>query len=188
MTAICIASGSSLTQEDVDYCRGKGKVYVVSDCYKLAPWADVLYSCDERWWRHHDGVPDFKGEKWTLDPHAAANHAVNLIGTCEDAWSLNPEAVAKGGSSGFQCLNLAVLQGAKRVILLGYDTKIGADGRRHFFGDHQSDSLNVESEYHLWLLYYQKAAPLIPVPVINCTVDTALDCFPRENLRNALIP
>lgn len=185
-TAICIASGPSLTQADVDYCRGKGKVYVVNDGYRLAPWADVLYACDDRWWKFHAGVTEFKGERWTLDPHAASRYGINLIGTCEDEWSDKPDCIAKGGNSGFQCLNLAILQGATRVILLGYDMKMGPNQRRHWFGDHQSDSLNVDSEYERWVLYFNAAAKIIKTEVINCTADTALECFPKKALRDAI--
>ena len=49
-TAVCIASGPSLTQADVDYVRGKARVIVVNNGYLLAPWADVLYAADARWW------------------------------------------------------------------------------------------------------------------------------------------
>ncbi len=45
-TVVCIASGPSLTQSQVDYCRGKARVAVVNNNWEKAPWADVLYGAD----------------------------------------------------------------------------------------------------------------------------------------------
>lgn len=182
MTAICIASGPSLTQEDVDYCRGKGRVYVVNDTYRLAPWADVLYACDKAWWDHHEGT-EFQGEKWTVNYTASRRWDLNRIGLVGGAWSNNPDAVASGANSGFQALNLAVIQGAARVILLGYD--FGADEKKHWFGDHP-DPLKKNSDYAQWIKCMNRAAPKIPVPVINCSRRSAIECFPKHDLREVL--
>ena len=109
MLAICIASGPSLTQEDVDYCRGKGKVYAVNNVYTLAPWADVLYACDQAWWDEHNGVPDFAGQKWTIDRIAAKNYGLNRIGIANGShWSNIPGEIALGMNSGFQALKDAL--------------------------------------------------------------------------------
>ena len=43
------------------YVQGKARVIAVNDAWRLAPWADILYACDGRWWRHHKGVPEFTG-------------------------------------------------------------------------------------------------------------------------------
>jgi hypothetical protein len=76
--AICIASGPSLTGDDLALCKQSGRtVYAVNDVYKVAPWADVLYAADTDWWDYHQGVPDFQGERWGCDPR------------CCDRWGLN---------------------------------------------------------------------------------------------------
>lgn len=185
MRAICIASGPSLTQEDVDYCRGKGKVYVVNDAWRLAPWADVLYAADEAWWEHHKGVPEFAGEKWTVDRPAAKKYGLNHIGLAMGAaWSSWPGEVAYGCNSGFQTLNLSVIQGASEVVILGYDMGM-TGGRKHFFGDHPG-ALNRGMKFEEWIKRFNRAAPLIEVPVINCSRETALTCFPRRALEDVL--
>ena len=69
-TAICIASGPSLTQEDVDYCRGRGRIYAVNDVYRLAPWADVLFACDLAWWKRYGPVLSFSGLRLSTDKNA----------------------------------------------------------------------------------------------------------------------
>ncbi len=189
-TVICIASGPSLTAKDVDYCRGKGRVYVTNNGFFLAPWADVLYACDGRWWDHyHKQVAEnFKGEKWTIDDAAAVKYGINTMGVLNDAiWSDDPRAITLGGNSGHQMLNLACVQGAEKVILLGYDMKLRKDGIRHWHGNHDNALLQTDPiEYVNWCQNFKEAMPFIKVPVINCTRDTALECFPRAELRDVL--
>lgn len=184
MQVVCVASGPSLTPEDVEYCKGKAKVYVVNDCYKLAPWADVLYACDKEWWDHHGGVPDFKGQKWTLTKESANKYNLNWINCIYGRnWSNDPNFIVSGGNSGFQCLNLAVLHGATEVILLGYD--MGHTGKKHWFGEHPK-ALQRGSNYTGWVKHFIRASSEIPVPVVNCSRETAIPCFPRKQLREVL--
>ncbi len=50
-TILCVASGPSLTQEDVDYCRGKVDAAIaVNTSYQRVPWAYALYAADAHWW------------------------------------------------------------------------------------------------------------------------------------------
>lgn len=179
MLTVCIASGASLTQEDVDLCKGQ-RVYVVNDCYKLAPWADLLYAADTQWWEHHKGVEGFKGEKWTVSHEAEKKYGINRIDYKSNLVWGDGEILATGGNSGFQVLNLAVMRGATKVILLGYDM-----GGKHWFGDHPPH-MRKNSPYGDWIKNFNKAAPLISVPVINCTRNTALECFPRMELQDVL--
>lgn len=184
MIAVCIASGSSLTQADVNYCRGKAKVYVVNDNYKLAPWADVLYAADTDWWEYHNGVPSFQGEKWTVSHEASKKYDLNRIDYKPKAvWSKDKSYIATGRNSGFQAINLAELQGATKIILLGYD--MGFTDKKHWFGDHPPQ-INRGSKYEEWIELFNQAAPHITAEVINCTPNSRLTCFKSGVLRECL--
>ena len=55
MRFVCIASGPSLTPEDVQAVKewrdaGKGKVIVVNTTFRAAPWADAMFAMDAKWW------------------------------------------------------------------------------------------------------------------------------------------
>lgn len=183
-TAICIASGPSLTQEDVDFCRGKGKVYVVKECKDLAPWADVLYAADGDWWERENGCPDFTGDKWTVHPEAAKKYGLKCIDyKPQDTWSFEQDWIATGGNSGFQALNLAVLHGASRVVLLGYD--MGFVKNKHWWTGKKDRPIRC-SNYQEWIEKFNKAAPLIPVPVLNASRLSNLKCFPRVKIMDVL--
>jgi hypothetical protein len=106
--------------------------------------------------------------------------------------STDPTALRTGRNSGYQAVNLAVLLGAARIILLGYDMGIGADGRKHWHPDHPNDTDRAEivaSRYASFRRMFDTIAdPLaaLGVEVLNCSRHTALTCFQRRGLEAVL--
>ncbi len=192
-TVICIASGPSLTDADVEACRGS-RVIVVNDNYRKAPWADVLYAADKEWWLEHHGVPSFQGLKYAVaEKHptrpAWPNGVQVLRNTGEVGLESDPTGLRTGWNSGYQAINLAVHLGAKRILLLGYDMQRGPDGRTHWFGHHCLDNLRRESLYVDFLKRFPTLVnPLqaIGVDVINCSRATALRCFPQMPIEQGI--
>jgi len=183
-----------LTQADVDACREKAHVIAVNDAYKLAPWADVLYAADYKWWRVHQGVPTFRGVKYSIMPNGHNNaqqeykdvHVLRNTGV--DGLEREPNGLRTGRNSGYQAINLAVHLGATTIILLGYDMAVGPGGRRHFFGDHPPP-LTLTSVFPEFLRHFRTLpAPLaaLGVRVLNATRTTALTDFPKVALAEAL--
>lgn len=187
-TIVCLASGPSLTRGDVDYCRGKAPVIAVNNTHEWAPWADVLYACDEKWWEVNRGVPEFRGLKFGLQ-HPAACYGVTILRQCgQEGLSLDPSEVATGLNSGHQAVNVAVHLGASRILLLGYDMQAREGGPSHFFGEHKSP-LNKGLSFDVFkACFATMVEPLkrLGVQVINCSRETALTCFPRAALRDVL--
>lgn len=180
-----MASGPSITQADVDYCRGKGKIYTINETHQLAPWADVCYAADDDWWQFYRGLPEFAGERWTCSREAAARWALHHVEVDLGlVWSHRRGVVAYGGNSGFQALNLAVLQGAERVILLGYDMGL-IERRKHWFTG-QDPRPPRASAYADWLTRFDAAAGEIPVPVLNASPSSAIRCFEKVDLRSII--
>lgn len=171
--------------------RGKARVVVVNDGYRIAPWADALVALDEEWWSVHGArvVREFEGEPFAVSPLAerwGATYLRNPI--IRDDVSTDWESPSYGADGGQFAIQLAVLHGAKRILLLGYDMGDGPNGERHWFGNHPSALRNV-SPYALFLEKYEKAVPSLKrlgVEVINCTPRTNLLCFPRAALRDVL--
>lgn len=186
--AVIIASGPSLKQADVDYVHNKARVLVVNDCYKLAPWADALYACDPTWWDVHEGAPDFQGQRWTSNRKASVKWNLNWIcGDHRPGLALDGGLIHYGHNSGYQALNLAVLFGAKKIILLGYDMQ-RTNGKDHWFGKHP-EGLRNSSPYKQFAKAFKSTVPDLEraeVTVVNCTRETALECYPKAELRNTL--
>ncbi len=185
-TVVCIASGPSLTQDDVDYVRDLARVIVINTSYQLAPWADCLYACDARWWKWYDGAKDFHGLKYALDPPARAYGVTVLKNTGTAGLEVRPNGLRNGRNSGYQAINLAVHFGASRILLLGYDLQRAPDGKVHWHGDHRQ-AMNVPLALFL-PAFATLVQPLreLGVQVVNCSQRTALTVFPRMSLREAL--
>lgn len=181
-TVAILASGPSLTQADADICKRHWTI-AVSDAWRVAPWADVVYSCDGRWWDHHR--PEARGLKVGLAPAPAWPQTHVLRQDNNSVLSDDPEALATGdggerhfSSSGYQAINLAVLLGASRILLLGYDMHIVA-GKHHFFGDHPRE-FGQADHYAQMRAAFPKLARVLDsrgIHVTNCTPGSALDCF-----------
>lgn len=77
--------------------------------------------------------------------------------------------------------------GAERIILIGFDMQQTA-GRSHWHGNHPSGLGNAEGVAGWRKNFPALAADLAArgVETINCTIETALDCFPRADLRCVL--
>jgi hypothetical protein len=172
---------------------------VVNDAYKLLPWAESLYAADRRWWEAHHGCPSFTGEKWMPKSSAfntsakllAKKYGINVIpGEWRSGFSRNPTHIHFGnhgqGNSGFQAVNLAILLGATRIILCGFDMR-EVDGRKHFFGSHPR-GLNPNQNFSGWRKGFADAAKALPsgVEIINATPGSALTCFPFMDLQEAI--
>lgn len=187
---ICVATGPSLTPEDVASCRGRGTVVVVNDAYCLAPWADVLMASDAMWWRvHHDRARSFRGLKYTLDPQAAKWAQVQVLrNTGDEGLETDPTGLRNGRNSGYAAINLAVHLGAARIVLLGYDMRLGRNGRAHYFGDHPRPLRN-RSPFALFQRSFPTAVePLrrLGIDVVNCSRESAIKVFPRRPLSDVL--
>ena len=198
-TVVCVASGPSLTDDDVQYCRGKARVIVVNDNYTKAPWADALFASDLKWWAYHEGVPSFQGLKFSLGatwtPQAIENDGqrwgVQVL-KCgrETGLSLQPDTLAHGQNGGYQAINLAVLLGASRIILLGYDLQLGPHGQEHWFGQHpRGIRRDLPGAMPTWPAHFATLVEPLQqagVAIINATRQTVLTCFPRESLEAVL--
>ena len=152
-TVAVIASGPSLTQGDCNRLYGNVRTIAVNDSWRLCPWADMLYAADHRWWKRHEYIADFRGERWTQNqgprgwPADAESHGMTVVTSKHQGQgiSLDPLHIHTGWNSGFQALNLAVLFGAAEILLLGVDLAV-LDGKRHWFGRHPGP-LDRESPY-----------------------------------------
>lgn len=185
---VCIATGPSLTPDDVNYVKGKLPVITINNACHLAPWADYHYACDLRWWRiYHDTVGT--GECWTIDTKAAREFGLNLIkhkgigpGLCTV-----PGRIYHGGNSGYQAIGLAYVLGYNPIYLLGYDCQ-ATNGKKHCHPDHPG-RLDCPHNYRRWRRRFNalaQDAKRLDVTLINCSRETAITDIPRANLCDVL--
>jgi len=187
-TFVLIGSGPSLTVEDVEFVRGKARVIAINNAVELASDAFALYAADRKWIDRFDGVPSFKGLKYSIESHDTTTrhdwHVMRNTGFL----GLETEAngLRTGFNSGFQSLNLAYHMGARRCLLLGYDMQVAADGRDHFFGSHPDGAVSPYQQMIEAFASIVQPLKDAGVSVVNCTPGSALKCFPMARLQDVL--
>jgi len=200
-TIACIGTGPSLTLEQVDMARAKGcHLYVCNNAFQLAPDAELLYAVNSAWWDYYyQTVKNLPCEKWTTNIAAAQKHHLNWIAERNaPGLSQDKNIIHHGHGSGFSLVSMAHRAGADRIVLLGYDMKYAPDyngkarqvgsSPRHFFGEYPASmqhwpSAQVRRGFHVELIeLYQSVAEQNLIQVINCTPDSAIDCFERKDI------
>ena len=176
--------------------RDHGAVVVaINNQVFAAPWADILYSCDSSWWGYYGdpekspdtarALSEFAGERISIDPHSV-RYGVKVMRR-ETGDGLGRIGLRTGNNSGYQVLNLAWHRGAHCVILLGYDMQ-HTGGKTHNHGDHPRPLGNFGLPAMCARKFDALASDLKNegVRVINATRETALRCFERMPLADAL--
>lgn len=173
-TVVCIASGPSLTADDCELVRESGHPTVVTNTtFRLCPWADVLYGFDSRWWNHYESETKyFRGEKLSASAiavhHGAAHHPVGYR------------------NSGVCAIALAMVRGASKIVMLGYDVGFW-EGRKHWHDDYETlPNAHTIEEWPAQFAHLAKQARLRGIEVLNASRRTALECFQRVDLEDAL--
>lgn len=180
-TIVCVGTGPSLTQADVDFCRGRARMIAINNAYTMAPWADVMYAADNKFWGWKHGAPEFTGLKYTIEP-PCYDYPVHVLKNLGDV-GLEGDAsgLRTGFCSGYQAINLAFHFGATTIVLLGYDMH-----GTHYFGDHPNRT--VPPFAACLAAFPTLVEPLrhAGVTVLNCTPGSVIDCFPRAVLQDVL--
>lgn len=178
--------------------RGLCNTIVVNRTWELLPSADVLYAADHQFYATYiAGIrPHFKGELWTQDKGWIGRkrwgdvardwglHVVTSIGGA--GLHPDPETVYQHGNSGAQAICLAVLFGARRIVLSGFDMQRTAS-QSHWHGDHVASLSNGNPTS--FIRHFETLAPELVgagVIVLNCSRSTALTCFLRAELAETL--
>lgn len=195
-TFVVLGGGPSITPEQVVACRGRARVIAVNDQLRLAPWANVHYFCDDKWWKWHhqqSWYRAYQGLRVTLEnlhlaPQDNTLNSIQNVGTtglCEVH-----TGVMTGRNSGYQAINLAAHLGARKILLLGFDMRAVMEQRKpktHWFGDHPGGT--SPGVYQTMLDCFPSIVEPLQqrgIEVVNCTPDSALKLFRRSTIESEL--
>lgn len=188
-TCVIVATGPSAGCVNLSLIRGWPAI-AVNDGYRIAPQAEILYSGDTPWWDFHfrEVAAAFAGEKVTCVQQTAKRYGLRCVGLERaPGLSVTPGVVRTGGQIGFsgaQAVNLAYLEGARRLVLIGFD--MGEQG--HYFGDHP-DPLKTVTPWAAMRAGVAKMAEdlyRLGVEVHNCSPLTSIRFWPRPRLEDVL--
>lgn len=196
-TVAIIASGPSLYEfTDPDLLRERDDCKVIS-VNASVPWGDIIYGSDGRWWHEwlkSNAVMVGGPECWTQSigspgwAEEAYREGLKVIrGVRDNQLSDNRSMIYTGNNSAFAALNLAVLSGSKRIMLLGVDL-CHYKRKSHWFGDHPP-KLQAKSPYYRFAKAFRAVAPELKdrhIEAINCSPISKLECFPKMALEECL--
>lgn len=187
--AVVVAAGASATVVSAAMLRGRVRVIVVNTSYQLAPWADVLYACDLKWWDWHKGAPEFLGIKVCHETRAAERYGLNRVDLSQGEETKSklcmvPGVLGRGGNSGYHAFNLALQFGARRIGLLGLDFC----GRR-WHGPHPNGREQAADTLARWRATFDAAAGdarALGADVVNLSPVSALTAYPKLSFEEAM--
>ncbi len=158
-----------MSQAIADKVSAKCKVVAVSDAYKLVPDAKALVSTDAAWWEHHPDALSFKGRRFRSSPDF------------HDVLGVEKFSLQSGINSGLLACHVAVMLGATKLLLCGFDM-----GGSHYFGEHPAPLKNTTpSRFEVFKKQFAGFKPA-GVEIINCTVGSQLICYPFGDLETHL--
>ena len=191
-TVTLVAAGPSANAAPLQPLQGRSKVVVINNSFKLARWADMLYSCDYRWWLRSSARTGFTGLKVSQD--RVANEVFPEIKRVHAVRGENrlifhsPGYICWGGNSGLQALNLVAQWNPSKILLVGYDMSI-ANGS-HWHGDHKGGLPNPRADHvERWRRLTEAAAAVLQergIRVFNCSMQSALVSYPKLPQMEAL--
>jgi hypothetical protein len=185
-TVAVMASGPSMSQESADLVRHLPRI-AVNSTYRLAPDADVIYAGDAKWWNANPEALACPGLKASIEIRPGVVPADMPTGvrvfrnTGRDGF--DPSGGLRTlGNSGAQALQIAVHSKAARVLLLGFDYR-----GEHWHGPHPRSLGNPTVRYLAkCVVRFRSLARSLPagVDVLNCSPESALDCFPKVRIED----
>ena len=189
-TVAILASGPSMSPAVAAAVAHLPRI-AINSTYRLAPDADVIYAADARWWNANPEAMSCPGILASIE-HTPGKRsketpeAVRVLRyTGRSGFDPHPGCLRTQTNSGAQALQIAVHARAARVLLCGFDMRGG-----HWHGQHAPALGNPDAEAFAKFrsAFRNLASALAPtgVSIINCTPGSALDCFPREPLADAL--
>lgn len=171
-----LASGPSMTEADAIAVREAGFITIaVNSTWKLAPWCDVLYAGDARWWRAYGDEVNIPAKRYCRT---------------SDAWKVHKARYSKtrlrdSYNSGQMAIEFAINKNPELIVLLGYDCSV--KNGIHHFGPHKRTPNPNEERARRWHKQFERILEVYPkANVVNCSRFTALNCFRRAELEDVL--
>lgn len=189
--AYCIGGGPSLLDFNWDLLHGKNTIGC-NAAYKL-PYEviKIVFFADLGFW-HKNSVQlaQRRGRVFTNCPALKEKLPYpNVFWLPRKREGLWEDGLGFGGSSGSSVINLALLLGAKRVFLLGYDNRNETDdsGTRSHWHSHYSGKITQQSSLDRFnqgmktIAAHLKEGRFRGSQVINLCPDSAIECFPKAH-------
>ncbi len=191
--AVVVGGGPSLKDFNWQSLRGIGRIIVVNRAMFDVPWADVMLSEDERFFRRfaaRDEYKAFRGIKIFACPDDsfvseihAIDPSVTIMQSCPKSkgWPKSlKDGLSTSSNSMVPAISLADILGAEPLYLLGVDCNNKGPANYHS-GDYPADwavgsgqLASYRSDFEHWV-----APKMRNKKIVNCNVNSGVTCWPR---------
>ncbi len=179
-----LAGGPSLQSFDAQSIR-HARVIAINESYRLAPWAEILYFCDRKWYeRKREDIRRLWTGRWMATLENQIDGVKAMKNTGEDGFDEQCWCLRHGHNSGYQAIHLAAHLGASPVYLLGYDMRVPGN-RTHWHGGHGASPDQYGRNLSDMLPHFAGLAVELEkrgIQVVNLTPGSALECFPTQSV------
>lgn len=175
----------------LERARGKARFIAVNESWRLAPWSEILYGGDFKFWEMNNGCPEFQGVKVSIDRRASEHpewgvHRVQ--GHRGDNRILDDKGHIGGNNSGLNAINLAAQFEPSAMLLVGFDMCL--EYGLHWHPNHPEGMKNpLPGRVESWRRAVDGAADALArrkIRVINCSQISALKRYPKMPFQQAL--
>jgi hypothetical protein len=173
---IILASGPSLTPEDIETVRQSGlKTIAVNSTWKAARFCHVIYAGDRKWWHEYRHEIDIDAKRVCFSLAACRLYKLKH----------HKGKKEKGYNSGMLAIDYAAQRGAKKIILLGYDCSVKHGIHHH--GPHEKTHNPNPTKCEIWQGQFQYVQKVHSgVDIVNCSRYTELRAFRRGILEDEI--
>lgn len=194
---VVIASGPSLTVEHIhrlSLVEENLFIVGVNNAFEICPFLNVLHAADHTWWENYaDEVPEHIDWFSTWDASSKPSFKIDsrinyLSGIPGHGFAKNTNELVLGGHGGHHAIQIAMHYGCREILLLGLDM-CRLDGKAHWFGDYPVAEMNRRIRYDSYQPQMTAGASQAikrGVRIINCSLRSAVSCFPKMTLDDAL--
>lgn len=188
--AFIIGGGPSLREFNFERLKGKNTIGCNSAFHLGSEICNLCFFSDPLWFEanyndlcrfagrivtHCEEIPDHQPWVWKMERREEGLHR---------------DALGFGGNTGCGAINLALILGARRVFLLGFDCKLGSEKQMNWH-NHRCEPANTDpalfAKFQEGFFHIQAQLGKFPgCEVINLGPDSALESFPRMKLDEVL--
>jgi hypothetical protein len=196
-----LGGGPSLEGFDFESLRGKGRIIAINRAYENAPFADILYFMDNKFyqWVHKGELSPGCLEAWNSFPGYKV--FLNIMGReFDDVYSIRSlgrvglsnsirKGLYHGNNSGVGAIGLAYCLKADPIYLLGIDCRIDERRKKSHYHSGYAKQFTPASAFQSFKGDFERLNRFLrqtTTSVINLNPHSALKCFPFSTIDEVL--
>lgn len=167
------------------------KTIGINAAYLIGDWIKIIFFHDEDFWiRNKTGLTNHPGRliccnnSFVNHPHERVEY-LPKDRTKKFGIHSEHDKICWNHNSGAAAITVAANLGAKRIVLLGFDMN-APTGKSHFHSEYNQKRLPPFEKHLLGFAQIASDAKDRGIEIINCSMDSAIDVFPKINLKDIL--